>query len=63
MALALRVSMEENRARQLREETTAGSTMETATVEPGSASTGNLEVKIDSLAKRVIIMKFINLEI
>jgi len=39
LALALRVSMEENRARQLREETTAGSTMETATVEPGSAST------------------------
>ena len=57
--------MEENRARQLREETTAGSTMETATVEPGSASTGNIEVKIDSVAKRVcvIIMKFINLKI
>jgi len=40
LALALRVSMEENRARQAREEAAAGSaTMDTSTVEPGTAST------------------------
>ena len=42
LALALRVSMEENRARQAREEAAAGSaTMDTSTVEPGSGSAGN----------------------
>jgi len=40
LALALRVSMEENRARQAREEAATGpTTMDTATVEPGTAST------------------------
>ena len=35
--------MEENRARQAREEAAAGpATMDTSTVEPGSASTGNI---------------------
>ena len=36
--------MEENRARQAREEVAAGSaTMDTSTAEPGSASTGNIK--------------------
>ena len=41
LALALRVSMEENRARQAREEGATGATnMDTSTAEPGSAPTG-----------------------
>jgi len=36
--------MEENRARQAREEAAAGSaTMDTSAAEPGSASTGNIK--------------------
>ena len=41
LALALRVSMEENRARQAREEGATGATnMDTSTAEPGTTPTG-----------------------
>ena len=48
LALALRVSMEENRARQAREEAAAGSatTEAAAAAESGNVSTGNLERRI-----------------
>merc|ERR1719418_464356 len=55
LALALRVSMEENRARQAREE--AGSaTMDTSAAEPGTTSTAGADAEDDPVLARALAM-------